>query len=94
MLPYTDVLRLHVTVDIALVVHELEAVDHLNADHQTCLDCKLLVAEVKQLFQIRAQHGHHHTVVVVLNAIPVNLAKARPIFQVPVDFGLILELRL
>ena len=45
---------------------------HLNADQEDSLEVKLAFAGLEQIFEARAEHVHHHYVIVLLFVLGVR----------------------
>jgi len=75
-----------------LLVHELEASDHLLRQHAHSLETKFAIAVLEKILERRAQQLHDHALVVALNTIPVNLRDPSAASKEPVELVFILQL--
>ena len=83
---HQEVVRLHVAVDEVLVVHVLDARDHLVGEHQDGLLGELAPAEVEQVLEARPEQLHHeHVVVAFVRPEPLDARHADTAGQDAVD---------
>lgn len=73
-LPQADaeVVRLHIAMNVELVVDVLQSQQHLLRKHADRLQRKLEVAVLKHVLQTRSEQFHHHHVVRSLDAVVVH----------------------
>jgi hypothetical protein len=55
-----EVIRLYVPVDDSLFVHLLDALNHLDGDHEARLKVERALACLEKILQRRSQHIHYH----------------------------------
>lgn len=89
---HQEVVGLDVTMNEVLVVHELNATDHLIGEHENRLHGEATRAEVEQVLQTGAEQIHHQNVVVLLLAVPADVWNADATLQDFVKFALVQEL--
>ena len=83
--PHQEVVRLHVPVDEVLVVHVLDACDHLVGQHENGLLGELAPAEVEEVLEAGPEQLHHeHVVVALVRAEPLDARHADTARQDPV----------
>ena len=90
---HEEIVGLDVAVDEGAAVDVLDAADHLQREHDDCLEGELAVAVVEQVLQGGPQEVDDHGVVLALAAEPADEGQADAAGQVPVDTGLVLQLR-
>ena len=71
-------------MDKVVLVHVLEARDHLLTQHADSLQSELATAVLEEIFERVTKQLHHHGLVVALNAIPEDLRDALSTTQKPV----------
>jgi hypothetical protein len=63
-------------VQEVLLVHILNAGNHLVRKHARCLQTKSLIAVLEEVFERLAEQLHHHALVVALLAVPIDFRDA------------------
>ncbi len=89
---HEEVVGLDVAMYEVLVVHELDAADHLIGQHEHCFHCEATRAEVEQVLQARSEQVHDQDVVVLLLAVPANVRYAHATLQDLVQLALVEQL--
>jgi hypothetical protein len=87
-----EVVRLDVSMKVALVVEVLYTIDHLVRYHQYRLHRELSFAKAKQYFERRAKQLLHHNMKPSLISIPVDTREPRPTLKRVDDSCLLLKL--
>ena len=59
-----------------VVVQELDALQHLVANHRHCLQGKLPLAKGEKVLKTRTQQVHYHGVVITFHAEPLHARNA------------------
>jgi hypothetical protein len=80
------VVRLYIAMQKSLLVHVFNALQHLNADHQNCLEGELPTAILKEVLDRRTKQIHHKHIVVPFKAVMVNFRDANRSIKLPVEF--------
>jgi hypothetical protein len=73
---HQEVLRVHVVVDQSLRVHPLHPLQYLVGDQQHCLQGKLPLAVLEQMFEGRTKNVCDQRAEIVLDAVPVEVGDA------------------
>lgn len=70
---HQKIVRLHISVQEVLRVHEFDASNHLLGEHADRFEREAAVAELKEVLDRGAQQLHDHRLVVALDAVPVDV---------------------
>ena len=90
---HEEVVGLDVAMNEVLVVHELDAADHLVGEHEHGLHGEAARAEVEEILETRTEQIHDEYVVVLLLAVPAYVRYADAALQYLVQLALVQELR-
>jgi hypothetical protein len=63
-----EVVRLDISMQEAILVHVLDSLEHLDGQHQHCLEGELAATILKKIFKAGAKHVNYHRVVITLFA--------------------------
>ena len=88
-----EVVRLYVAVQESALMDELYALQHLNRQHQDCLQSELASAVFIQVFETGPQQVHHEDIVISDLAKVVHLWHAHGPVKDPVQLRLVVKLR-
>mmetsp|Transcript_16937 Transcript_16937/g.33938 ORF Transcript_16937/g.33938 Transcript_16937/m.33938 type:complete len:319 (+) Transcript_16937:608-1564(+) len=91
---HQKVVRLDITMNEALRVHEFDTAEHLLREHKNCLQTEFARAKIEEILQAWPQEIDNHHVVVSLDSIPAHIRKTHAALQDLENFGLIKKLRM
>ena len=86
------IVRLDVSVNEVFAVHELDAIKQLESDHDDGFQRELVVAELKEDLERRAEDLDDHAVVIVLDTKPVQFRVSCTSLKYFVELRLVFEL--
>lgn len=65
---HQEILRLDISMDVGFGMNILYSLQHLVRQDQDCLQIELLIAQRKQILDIRSQEVDDHVVIFVFNS--------------------------
>ena len=75
-LTYVNAIWSQVPMQVAVIMQNLQSLNHLRPQVQHSFEAKPLLTKIEQFLSIRAQKWKYHTIEVTLDAFPVDLRKS------------------